>query len=412
MKKIFIADFLPLANKGEEEIIRGIETLYTEKDSKDIEFRVFGNVQTTTQVGNVKVYPRDICYPLDAKYVGKRKVLRDIWMAIKGYLGYYPYKYNINSYPGLLEDIKSCDQVLIGHDGFFNLRCSLFGLFLARNMIHYAILGAGFNRPGKKIAWIYDHVYKKCFDSADYIILREQTAYNYVKHVSSNKKVLLLPDPAFFCPNNQYNKQNILQLCQKYRIDKNHLNIGITICENSISFSTAFVNSSNKVIEHREFIKNLLIAIYKETKCRFYFLPHCIEEGAGNDLKIANDIVSRLKGAVDCEIITEDLPVLDIKNIISRMDIMIGERTHSIINSISTETPFVALTCSADFRTHDIVGDGCGLHKYVYNLDNPNLSDIIQAVLLIIKDRTKVLGELRKVCLSIENKRKQLVQII
>lgn len=28
MKKIFIADFLPLANKGEEEIIRGIETLY------------------------------------------------------------------------------------------------------------------------------------------------------------------------------------------------------------------------------------------------------------------------------------------------------------------------------------------------------------------------------------------------
>lgn len=412
MKIIFIADFLPLANKGEEEIIRGIETLYKKKYSSDIEFRVFGNVQETTQVGNVKVYPRDICYPLDSKYEGKRKVLRDIWIAIKGYLGYYPYKNNMISYPELWEDIKSSDHVLIGHDGFFNLRCSLLGSFLARNRVNYAILGAGFNRPGKKIAWIYDFVYKKCFDRADYIILREQTAYNYVKHVSSNKKVLLLPDPAFFCPNDQYDKQNITHLCQKYRIDNNQLNIGITICENSISFSTAFVNSSNKVIEHREFIKNLLIAIYKETNCRFYFLPHCIEEGAGNDLKIARDIVSRLKDVVDCEIITEDMPVLDIKNIISRMDIMIGERTHSIINSISTRTPFVALTCSADFRTHDIVGNGCGLHKYVYNLDNPNHGDILQTILMIIKDRTKVLQVLRNVCLSIENKRKQIIHII
>ena len=50
--------------------------------------------------------------------------------------------------------------------------------------------------------------------------------------------------------------------------------------------------------------------------------------------------------------------------------------------------------------------------RYVYNLDNPNHGDILQTILMIIKDRTKVLQVLRNVCLSIENKRKQIIHII
>lgn len=412
MKKIFIADFLPLANKGEEEIIRGIETLYSDKIKDDVEFRVFGDVDEITNVGNVKVYPRSICYPKEKFRTGKRRVLNDIWMAIKGYIGIYPYKSNILSHPELLHDIETCDKVLIGHDGFFNLKCALLGIFLSKNNIRFAILGAGFNKPGKKISWIYDLVFKKCFDKADYIILREQTAYNYVKQISHNRSVQLLPDPAFFCPSDRYNKSQIEHLVSKYKIDSSRIKIGITICENSISFSTAFKNSSDKVKEHREFIVDLLRSIYKETNCVFYFLPHCIEEGAGNDLVIASDIVERLNGSVECHMITEDIPVLDIKHIISRMDMMIGERTHSIINSISTETPFVVLTCSADFRTHDIVGAGCGLRENIFDLDYPNLDKIEQTILFVLNNKSESIEVLHKVCLNNEEKRNKFIQTI
>ena len=38
--KIFIADYLPLANKGEEEILRGIEALFKSKD-EEVFFRIW-----------------------------------------------------------------------------------------------------------------------------------------------------------------------------------------------------------------------------------------------------------------------------------------------------------------------------------------------------------------------------------
>lgn len=411
MKNIFIADFLPLANKGEEEIIRGIETLFIDKYHEDITFRVFGDVKSVTQVGNVKVYPRSICYPLNG-ITGKKRVLNDIWMAIKGFLGLYPYRKNIQNYQGLLNDLRTCDEVIIGHDGFFNLKCALLGIFLSKQNIKYSILGAGFNKPGKKISWIFDKVYKKCFDAAKYIILREQTAYDYVSHISLNKIVELLPDPAFFCPSDKFNLDTINLVEKKYGFDEDALKIGITICENSISFSTAFIYSSSKIVDHREFIKDLLLHVSEKKNCRFYFLPHCIEEGAGNDLVIARDIVSRLQGRINCEIITEDMPVLDIKHIISKMDMMIGERTHSIINSISTSTPFVALTCAADFRTHDIVGKGCGLNGNIYDLDYPDLSKLESGILSILNNRQDAIKKLNKVCLANESKRSIFIQTI
>lgn len=412
MKRIFIADFLPLANKGEEEIIRGIETLYKSKVRESVEFRVFGNVAKPTRVDNVVVYPRSICYPLDQHSSGRKRVLRDIWMAFKGLLGVYPYKTNIVNNSDLLCDLHDCDKVLIGHDGFFNLRCSLLGLFLAKNGIKYAILGAGFNRPNKKVAWIINKVYKKCFDMADYVVLREQTAYKYVKEISSNSNISLLPDPAFFCPSDQYRKEWIDQMVSKYGLNEDGIKIGITICENSISFSTAFANSRQKKKEHRDFIAETLRSIYSKTKCRFFFLPHCIEDGAGNDLVIARDIVSKLGKDVTCEIIEEDMPVLDIKNIISRMDMMIGERTHSIINSISTSTPFLSLTCSADFRTHDIVGKGCGLEDYIYDMDNPDRTFVENRIMYIIKNLTKEKKLLNSVCAKNESYKEKFIQII
>ena len=152
--------------------------------------------------------------------------------------------------------------------------------------------------------------------------------------------------------------------------------------------------------------------MHQKTNCRFYFLPHCIEEGAGNDLVIAHDIVSRIGDKVDCKIIEEDMPVLDIKYIISLMDMVIGERTHSIINSISTSTPFIVLTCSADFRTFDIVGHGCSMYDYIFNLDIPNLNEIEHKVLDIISNVKREEALLDNVCKGIEEKKNRFLQII
>ena len=94
------------------------------------------------------------------------------------------------------------------------------------------------------------------------------------------------------------------------------------------------------------------------------------------------------------------------------MDMVIGERTHSIINSISTSTPFIVLTCSADFRTFDIVGHGCSMYDYIFNLDIPNLNEIEHKVLDIISNVKREEALLDNVCKGIEEKKNRFLQII
>lgn len=410
--RVFIADYLPLANKGEEEILRGIETLFKSRENMEMDFSVFGDVSNTIHIDNVTVYPKSICYP-DYGYSSRKRTLISIFWGILDIIGYYPYKKSLCSNNQVMGDLKESDTILIGHDGFFNIRCAMLGNFLHKKGFSYAILGAGFSRPSRKIAWIYDKVYKKCFDNAKYIVLRERTAYNYVMKLSKNDCIKLYPDPAFFCPDDAYDKQRIEDVLLKYGINKEQgLKIGVTVCEDSISFSHAFVESKEKENEHRIFIAELMRKINQKHKCVFYFLPHCIKDGKGNDLAIAKDIIRRLDKTVCCKIIEEDLPVLDLKHIISIMDIVIGERTHSIINSISTATPFVSLTCSADFRTHDIVGDGCGLPHQIYDMDYPDCDNLFNLINKTIENRQILSKQLQIICKNNESIKKDIQEIL
>ncbi len=410
--KIFIADYLPLANKGEEEILRGIETLYSKTGKEKISFTIFGDVEEKTQVGNIVIFPKSVCYP-EYTFKGKTKTIMDICRALLGIAGIYPYHRKLKKSQGLIKAFQDSDVILIGHDGFFNIRCAMLGNYLKRKGYQYGILGAGFNRPGKYIGWVYDTVYKRCFNNAKFVILREKTAYNYVKDISNNIIIKLFPDPAFFCPSDQYDSDRISRLLPKYNIGKEGiLNIGMTVCEDSISFSRAFVGVQDKKECHRKLIANLITEISKHYKCSFYFLPHCIKEGKGNDLIIAKDIVARLDKGINCNIIEDDMPVLDLKYLISKMDIMIGERTHSIINSIATATPFISLTCSADFRTHDIVGDGCNFPQQVYDLDNPNDNELFKLVDKTITEKKILKKNLKNLCESYTSMKLKLQDIL
>ena len=410
--KIFVADYLPLANKGEEEILRGIETLFKKNGLEHVSFSIFGDVSSIENVDNVTIYPTDICYPKEGSR-GKIKYLIGIFFAVLDLIGFYPYRRKIEKQKLLISDLRNSDTILIGHDGFFNIRCAILGNYLHRKGFKYGILGAGFNKPSNKLAWAYNWVYKKTFDNADYVILRERTAYDYVKSISNNKIIELFPDPAFFCPVDNYNKERVGNVLSKYGIENdNGLKIGMTICEDSISFSRAFLGMENKVDAHREFFVKLMSLISNKYNCTFYFLPHCIKEGKGNDLTIAKDIKSRLDKSVDCKIIEDDMPVLDLKYIISRMDFVIGERTHSIINSIATATPFVSLTCSADFRTHDIVGKGCGLPLQVYDMDCPNLTNLYEIIDETIEHSCELVKKLQELSLKHESIKKKFQEII
>lgn len=411
--KIFIADYLPLKNKGEEEIIRGIESLFRKKTGDAISFSIFDEVDSVVETDNIMAYPRSWVYPDFSQRRGSSKLgeIRSIIRSLKFYLGIDSLASKIKAHEALFTDLKTADLVLIGHDGFYNQYSAAMSFFLHDEGIQYSILGAGFARPNKKIRFVIDLLNKKCFNNARYVVLRENTAFEYVREISSNPRVYLFPDPAFFCESEGVeSKESKDIVSNQLSIDK--LKIGITVCENSISFSGAFQNSENKVEAHRVFMSRLIQGITNKLGCEFFFIPHCIEQGAGDDLAIAYDICKRLGDDSKIHVIDVDLPVLELKNIISHLDYLVGERTHSIINCISSQVPFTSLTCSRDFRTHDIVEVGCKLSSCIIDLDAPFFDDVESRILEGIINRETLKSDLRRVNKDLSDQLNRILEII
>lgn len=411
--KIFIADYLPLKNKGEEAIVRGLESIFKRRYNEDIEFCVLDVVNESLRVGNVDVFPSYYCYPnfSNPKMRGLKGSLMMLIMCCITIFGLYPYRRRVKQ--NLLPKIKECDKVLLAHDGFMNPFCAALGIFLHKQGVDYSVIGAGFVPVQGKLRWFYKKVYSSFFSKASLVVLREETAFEYVKDISSSSNIYLLPDPAFNSKIDQMNIDKANSVLGKYEFNRNHINIGVTVCENSISFSTAFRDSLDKRNEHREFIAGLIDSLAEKLECNFYFLPHCIENGAGDDLAIARDVVKRIKiHQNNVFIITDDLPVMDIKGIISDMDMIIGERTHSIINSISCGIPFLNLTCSADIRSHDIIENDCGLGEFILDLDTPELEKTVNKVLNIVENKSSIISVLKQVNALNEKKFEGLSNII
>ncbi len=115
-----------------------------------------------------------------------------------------------------------------------------------------------------------------------------------------------------------------------------------------------------------------------------------LKKGAGDDLVIAEDIINRMKNKDRVVIIREDLPVNVLRPILHNLDFVLGERTHSIINSTSMCTPYFMLTCKMDFRSHDIIGKGIGLPNQIIDLDSPRIDDVTATVIKGISNRKSI----------------------
>ena len=373
-KWIMIGDWVPLQNKGEEAIIRGIEDMYMNvAPSSSVQIGLFDLVDNYQVKGNIHIFPLKWVYPYYDSFLYKNFNIRKLFLigkSICNRLGLHNYSKNIFSdrYPELYNFIKSSEIVFVGHDGSF----SPFGAgvlsVLQKHNVNTAIIGAGFT-PNRILIPFIKHYWTSLFLKCKFITLREERTYKFVKALVPNKEnVLLAPDPAFFFTEADELPESFKKL--NFGVSGNSL-VGVTVCENSIVFKEAFRNEglgfSAKQEFHAKYIASLLENLANINKCTFVFLPHCIEEGIGNDIRVAKSVAMHLRK--DSYVILEnDYSVREMKRILAEFDFVIGERTHSIINSISIGTPFVAITNTQDKRTHDIVANMCGLN-YIINLD-------------------------------------------
>lgn len=418
--RLFLADYVPLRNKGEQAIVYGIQDMLA--DGSDVQVTMFGPEQRPTEHGNIKVFPHEWIFETRLLDFQKHKLQRvSTWLQLR--LGLYGRLNRLiesrdPQYAEVVRAFHQADLVLVGHDGFFCVEsCAI--LRLARRAGKgCGILGSGFNIP--RMQWLVKLMYKKAIMDSDFCVFREKTAWQFMRSLDQDPgKIRLEPDTAFAMrPAAEDEVRAVLERTGWYRPARaaGRPIVVVTVCEKSIVYRSSFRRESDPTQKrqvHSSFVASLLDSLVRERNVQLLFLPHSIESGIGNDIDVAHRVAASMTSSSDRRAILEgDYSARLLKGIIREADFCIGERTHSLIGSLSVATPFLGLTNSDDIRTHDILGDMGKCEDRLLDMDDPSIDDSIQKVLQIFDQRDQIRRQLQVVSDDFNSRLQQVAALV
>jgi len=411
---ILVADYVPLSNKGEEAIIRGIEDMLG--DGKAVRLAVFGGVDKPKTVGNLTEFPARWIFNIQGRsHTNPPHLLTRIYFRFANYFGLYGNLPRIASGgPNYLKPLQDffaqADYVLVGHDAVFNTEsCAIINLAKQAGK-RCGILGYGFSEPIKGAITILKQ-YRQALARADFCVFRSKTGWEIMRGIAKDPdKCILAPDPAFAMV--PYDRQKVLEYLNRhqwYQLARQHskLVVSCSVCQKDYLLAKCFprgASTKERMALHCRYLADTFAGVLDRRDIVLVFLPHSIEPGDRNDLSTARRVVEFLGPRAEaCAIIEDDLDARMLKGIIRQSDFAIGERRHFLIGTISSETPFIGLLSSDDYSTHDIIGDMGRCEDLLLNMDQftpeqsaERINDAINRRQQIKADISNTMIELRK----------------
>jgi polysaccharide pyruvyl transferase WcaK-like protein len=371
---ILMADYVPIANKGEEAIVRGIEDMLSE--GRPVALGLFDNVPQVTQRDNLTIFPRDWLFRFEGNSAlsGRGRILMQARIALELRLGILGPLRNLTSAGTELADFfDRARYVLVGHDGVFCVEsCGIIHLAKKhgkRAGILGASTGIGSGRPYK--AWLY----RRTMEESDFCLFREKHSCENMKQICRDPgKLQVGPDPAFAMqPTPPEAAREVLERCEPCRKAKQQGRpvVAVTVLEKGRVYAgfRPDLHGQAKQQAHAKYLAAVLDALIDGPRAFVLFLPHSVETD-GSDVVAAGHVIEQMKAApADAAILEQDCGPRLLKSIMGQCDFLVGERTHSLIGSISVGTPFAALTNRQDTRTHGIVGEMCRCEDQMIDMD-------------------------------------------
>lgn len=415
MKRILIAEGVPLQNRGEEAIVRGICDFLFEDEK--VEIAVMDFVENSTYFNDIKIFPITLLYPfhrpmrtqvMNLPDLSLFEKLKRYYNFLSFFWGDYGSANNLigkrnSRYKELREYIEGCDYVFFGHDGAWGIS-SVPAFIVIRKFfeVKTGILGSGFNPRTLGLRGMIERkAYKKVISLAHFAFFRETSAFEYMKSISLNSPLVkIAPDPAFGM------RHESLDLVEKF-LDKRYpvilasrnakkLVIVVTVCENSVVFNKSFLQTENreeKTSVHNRLIAYLLDKLVSRFRAFVVFLPHTRDEGRGDDILISKEVLELMHYQGEAAIISDDLDARFLKAVIKWADFLLGERTHSVIAALSVATPFGMLTNIHDHRSHSIIGEVGGCKDMLLNIEKDK-DTLIDDISRLISHRMELQHEL------------------
>ena len=390
--KVFLHDVIPLLNKGEEAILQGlINTL----------IRSFGKVNIKLLTNELKI-DKKVYNKLNGVEVIQKENINiqfTFWIIL-----YFIFKKRVLKLINnpFVKAILECDLYLFGHDNIlasskmeFGLLRRLIILKIIKKPIAICVGSFGPFKDDKSVK-----IAKKMLQTIDLSLFRDYKSYNYALNIYNDKsKIFLVPDLAFLLKSE--NQKKAKEIFKIHKIPLNKPMIGFTIASRSVVIKNACLSSGKSLEErinmHHRIIAETIKYIQRNYNVSIIFIPHCIESYRENDDRIySREIINLLEEKKDVWLLEDDYSASILKAVISELDLLIAERTHSLIGAAGVNTPFIAISFPDDFRTYGIVKKTLDLGEYLYDVRSLEKETLCELIDSCWKNRIKIHKKLKK----------------
>jgi polysaccharide pyruvyl transferase WcaK-like protein len=405
---ILVADYVPIANKGEEAIVRGIEDMLSE--GRPVALGLFDNVPQVTQRENITIFPRDWLFRFEGNSTlsNRGRILMQALIALQLRFGIHGRLRSLTS--GGMEQgrpladfFDRAQYLLVGHDGVFCVEsCGIIHL-AKKHGKRAGILGASTGLGGGRLykAWLY----RRTMEESDFCIFRESHSCENMKQVCRDAgKLRVGPDPAFAMrPAPPEAAREVLEQHDRYckaRQDNRPV-VAVTVLEKGRVYAgfRPDLQGRAKQQAHAKYLAAILTGLVAKFHAFVLFLPHSVEKDA-SDIVAAKHIVEQMTATpADSALLEQDCGPRLLKSMVRECDFLVAERTHSLIGSASVGTPFAALTNRQDTRTHGIIGEMCRCEDQVIDMDVTSENEAALKVVRLFERRGAIrnsLGQIRE----------------
>jgi len=400
MKHFLVPELVPLENKGEEAIVRGIGDVVFQGEAYEI--HLFDEVEDYYFKDGVHVYPvkwfmspwlnRE--FGLGVSYEKIRDSLQSLirnllhkiypsWVCRKdrGLLNTIRVLTNIKNgescpseYRGL-ENILKLDYIIAGHDGAMDERvCHIVDLLQSILDIPLGVFGIEFPQSFKS-KYIVSEQYR-VLRRSKFFYCRTKASKAVVDKYFPDINAFVKPDPAFgMSPSSAEKVDEFLESNGLLELFDKPV-IVCTTCETGPIARYCFENvasPSGKLEAHRKLYAKLIDHVVNKLDVSVLFLPHAIGPGkALDDRFVAEEVISKLENPEKAHLLRKDISGVLLKAIISKSEFLIAERIHSMIGAVSVNTPFMCLGSKTDRRINGILGEMAGAVESVFYMNSPN----------------------------------------
>lgn len=372
MYRIFIAQNIPSLNKGEATILEGMLESFSSLGEVDMSMlsavphidqpRYGTKVRVIDARKSLHLFGNPEWYSAASRILASALVTFQhlLFLVLYKILGAKVLKLMKSE---IWKEYVESDVIIIGHNGAFGIGGPRIGTATYFSFLYMPLLrrilgkplvvyGGSMGQFRRRFRFLGNSLLRPALGRVDLVTLRERISYHHIKEMGlHNDRISVTGDPAFLLK--PAPPERIREILAEEGIDKgsNPL-IGITMTQKKASMAfPQFKDPERSYIKHAEVFAEIIDNLVAKLNATVIFVPHCIGFGAKLDDRIVGqDIFQRCRKKERVKVINNEYSAAELKGLMGQFDLFIGERLHSVINTMSMGVPSIVISNSSDER--------------------------------------------------------------